>query len=91
MNDMVFYCPRCQYGRCRPASATLVTIQQGLVISAPNTPAYVCDVCGYQEFEPEAVHRLRRLIGPPESGARPRSGPGDSVDPVDPAHLSSPD
>lgn len=62
-SDFAFYCPRCQHGRCRPGRATFTRIQRGQMISAPDTPAYICDMCGYTEFEPNAVLRLNRLLG----------------------------
>ncbi len=34
-----------------------------MVISAPNTPLYRCDVCNYQEFDAEAIAHINLLIG----------------------------
>jgi hypothetical protein len=44
--------------------ATYVSIYRGMVITAPDTPAYVCDTCGYQEFEHTAIKRLLDLTQP---------------------------
>jgi hypothetical protein len=61
--DFAFYCPRCQHGRCHSGRATLTRVHQGMMISAPDTPAYICDMCGYTEFERQAVLRLNHLLG----------------------------
>jgi len=64
MNDeSVYECPRCQIGFCKPHAVTFARIHNGHVVSAPHTPRYTCDICGYQEFEPEALERLLRLVG----------------------------
>ncbi|MDX1994502.1 MAG: hypothetical protein SF029_19120 [bacterium] len=68
------FCPRCQIGRLHLRTATYLQLYRGMMISVPDTPAYICDFCNYQEFEFEAVHQLQALIGqpPPASDAPPR-------------------
>lgn len=64
----VYYCPRCQFGRCRPGKATYVHVHRGMLISVPDTPAYICDACGYREFDQGAVQQLRALVGGQKGG-----------------------
>lgn len=75
-SDFAFYCPRCQHGHCRPGRATFVRLHGGMVVSAPDTPAYVCDVCAYTEFEREAVRQLNKLLG--QSGTPPETEGGSA-------------
>lgn len=45
------------------------------LVSAPDMPAWTCDVCNYQEFDRDAVVRLEMLLGQSDelSGEAPRS------------------
>jgi len=61
--EYAFYCPRCQIGRCHLTKVPFVRLYQGLLISAPDTPAFVCDVCGYQEYEQDALALILALAG----------------------------
>jgi YgiT-type zinc finger domain-containing protein len=61
MTDQLLYCPRCAFGRCHSRKVTYVNLYKGRVISAPETSAYVCDVCGYQEFDHLAIEHLHSL------------------------------
>lgn len=64
MNDETFYeCPRCQIGFCKPHEVTFARIHNGHVVSAPQTQRYTCDICGYKEFDPEALEHLLRMVG----------------------------
>lgn len=64
MNDEFYYeCPRCQIGYCKRHEVTYTRIHNGHPISAPQTPRYVCDICGYKEFDPEALENLLRMVG----------------------------
>lgn len=62
-SEFAFYCPRCQHGRCHPGRATFTRLFRGRIVSAPDTPAFVCDVCGYTEFERASVQQLHHLLG----------------------------
>ncbi len=67
-NDFAFYCPRCQHGRCYSGRATFARVIHGKMISAPDTPAFICDVCGYNEFEYGALMALTQLLGDETKG-----------------------
>ena len=62
-NDFAFFCPRCQHGRCYSGRATFARLHDGKMISAPDMSAYICDVCGYTEFDYTAVLVLNNLLG----------------------------
>jgi hypothetical protein len=68
-DQLTFMCPRCQIGRCQPGQITYVRMYNGRLLSAPNVQVYTCDVCGYEEFEPEAMQQLQSLA--PESVSLP--------------------
>lgn len=57
-----FSCPRCQFGQCRPGKATFAQVYMGWVMSAPDLPASVCDVCGYREFDSKMLRHVLRLM-----------------------------
>ena len=58
------FCPHCLIGRQREIKAPYVSLYHGMVISAAEMPAYVCDVCGFQEFDRSALKALIDLAYP---------------------------
>lgn len=63
MSDQFAYsCPYCQIGYCQPGQMTYVRLHEGMLISAPDTPVWTCDICGYQEFDHDAVANLDALL-----------------------------
>lgn len=64
MSDFFYlHCPRCQVGRLRITYATYAQLYDGKILSAPDMPMYRCDVCGFVEFEQEAVQYIKMLTG----------------------------
>jgi hypothetical protein len=63
MASSAFPCPRCEIGLCRPGRIAYAHVIAGQLLSIPNLPAHVCDVCGYREIDSQAVHRLRAVVG----------------------------
>lgn len=57
-NRKGFTCPRCGVGRCQPTVATFVDTFADSILSIPNVPAYICDVCHFAEFEQSAIELL---------------------------------
>lgn len=51
-------CPQCQYGYLQPHRSTFQTTFAGQLFTAFNQPAWKCDVCGYHEFDAEALARI---------------------------------
>lgn len=67
-------CPRCAIGLCRPTTLTYVTTVEKLLLSVPDTLAYVCDVCNYREFDAEALDGVETLLeADPQSNRNPQN------------------
>jgi YgiT-type zinc finger domain-containing protein len=86
VSEYTYYCPRCQIGRLHQESATYLRLYRGLLVAAPDTPAHVCDVCGYQEFDQAAMRDILMLTSfddDDDLDEQPRTKPGASVDASD--------
>jgi len=57
-------CPACHLGRIAPKTVTFLSMYDGTLISAANTPAWECDVCHERHIDPHLIHRIEALIGP---------------------------
>lgn len=71
-----FICPVCRMGHMDLRLTTYVHQYGGTLISVPNTPAWVCDVCHERQFDPESIQRIEALIGqagPPPNRYRPEA------------------
>ncbi|MBN2550727.1 MAG: YgiT-type zinc finger protein [Anaerolineales bacterium] len=70
-------CSECQTGVLRLQYLTYFTWLNGELITVPNFPAWVCDVCGRRDYDDRAVLWLNTLLAP-EAGRRlsPRRRPG---------------
>ena len=55
-------CPDCQAGILRKRHLTYFTWLNDELITAPNFPALVCDVCGRREYDPDAIKWLNTLL-----------------------------
>jgi YgiT-type zinc finger domain-containing protein len=58
------------------------------LVTVPNFPAWVCDMCGRREFDPRAITWLNTLLNPAtgrsgtqRSRRRSRISPGDQPQP----------
>jgi hypothetical protein len=68
-------CQECQSGVCRLVFRTHLIWLDGDLISVPNFPTWVCDLCRWSEYDPRAVSWLVALINLPER-RRPYGRPG---------------
>jgi YgiT-type zinc finger domain-containing protein len=59
-----YTCPECQAGVLRLQHLTYFTEMEGELITVPNFPAWVCDMCGYREDDPRAENWLHILLNP---------------------------
>ena len=57
-------CPECPAGIMRLNYITYFTWLDGELVTVPNFPAWICDVCGRREFDPRAVTWLNTLLSP---------------------------
>lgn len=63
-------CMECQTGILRLRYITYFTWLNDELISVPNFPAWVCDVCGRREYDDRAVSWLNTLLNP-DAGRKP--------------------
>lgn len=55
-------CSECQTGILRLRPITYFTWLDDELVTVPNFPAWVCDVCGRREYDNRAVMRLNTLL-----------------------------
>jgi YgiT-type zinc finger domain-containing protein len=60
----IYPCRECQAGKLRPQHVTYLTWLGDELISVPDFPAWVCDVCGRREYDLTALNRLSLLLSP---------------------------
>lgn len=53
-----FVCPRCGVGKCQYQKTTFVELYRGQLLSVPDVPVFICDVCHFAEFELDAIESL---------------------------------
>lgn len=68
-------CPECQAGVLHMQYLTYFTQVDGELITVPNFPAWVCDICGYREDDSRAENWLHILLNP-RTGRRSLRRPG---------------
>jgi YgiT-type zinc finger domain-containing protein len=66
-----YYCPECQAGVLKVKHVTYFAHVPGEMITVPDFPAWVCDICGFQEYDSFALTRLYVLLDP-NTVRRPR-------------------
>jgi YgiT-type zinc finger domain-containing protein len=59
-----FPCNECQAGVMRLEYLTYFTWMATELVTVPNFPAWVCDVCGKREYDERAIHWLDALLDP---------------------------
>lgn len=59
-----FPCPECQSGVMHLEYLTYFTWLGNELITVPNFPAWVCDVCGRREYDERAVSWLNLILTP---------------------------
>lgn len=57
-------CPECHTGVFRLEYLTYFTWLNDELITVPNFPSWVCDVCGKREYDAHAVSWLNMLLSP---------------------------
>ncbi len=59
-----FPCPECQAGKMHRKYITYMTYIGSELITVPDFPAWVCDVCGRREYDNHALNQLSLLLSP---------------------------
>lgn len=62
--DQRYPCPECRAGLMQLQFITYFTWLQDDLITVPNFPAWVCDICGRRVDDPEAISWLNALLNP---------------------------
>ena len=57
-------CSECQAGHMHRHYVTYFTWLGDELITVPDFPAWVCDVCGRREYDPYALSQLNMLLNP---------------------------
>ena len=63
-------CNECQAGVMHLQYLTYFTWLNEELVTVPNFPAWVCDVCGRREYDLNAIHWLATMLNP-ETGKAP--------------------
>jgi YgiT-type zinc finger domain-containing protein len=64
VNNETFQCHECQAGVMHLQHITYFTWLNEELISVPNFPAWVCDVCGRREYDSRAISWLVTILNP---------------------------
>jgi len=59
-------CPHCGAGRKRLRHITYLTWFRDQMITVPNFPAWVCDLCGGRDFDSRAISWLNTILNTQE-------------------------
>jgi YgiT-type zinc finger domain-containing protein len=59
-----FQCTECQAGVMRLRYITYFTWLNEELVTVPNFPAWVCDVCGRREYDARAISWLVAILNP---------------------------
>jgi YgiT-type zinc finger domain-containing protein len=62
--ESAYQCRECSAGVMHMESVTYFTWLNNELITVPNFPAWVCDMCGRREFDPRAITWLNTLLSP---------------------------
>ena len=71
LQEVELACPECHSGMIHLRYITYFTWLHQELVSVPNFPAWVCDVCGRREYDERAVRWLNILLNP-SAGKRSR-------------------
>ena len=72
-NPTSFTCKECLAGVLHLRHVTYFTWVDEELVSVPNFPAWVCDICGRREYDPRAIAFLTIMLNP-ETG-KPTQSP----------------
>jgi hypothetical protein len=57
-------CAECQVGTLQPERVIFYAFLEGRLLSIPDFPAWVCDICRHCEYDEDALVDLRSMLGP---------------------------
>ena len=65
-------CSECSVGQMHPTKVAYFTWMGEELISVPDFPAWVCDICGRREYDTQALNQLSVLLSPTAGRKKPR-------------------
>lgn len=71
-SDQSFPCTECQAGHMHRGFFTYFTWIGDDLITVPDFPSWVCDVCGRREYDLHALNQLNLLLNPNAGRPSPR-------------------
>jgi len=77
--DYLIQCPECNAGVLKRHYLTYFTWLDEELITVPNFPAWVCDMCGRREYDARAISWLNTLLNPAAGRRFSARRKGDSV------------
>lgn len=63
MQPDTIICPHCRVGRLDLRAVNFMVFDDIAVVSAPQMPAWECDICRYREYDMRSMLRLDLLTG----------------------------
>jgi YgiT-type zinc finger domain-containing protein len=76
-------CIECQAGVLKLRYLTYFTWLDDELITVPNFPSYVCDVCGRREYDGKAINWLNTILNP-ETGHKRNTQPKSDAAGINP-------
>lgn len=80
--DYAAPCSECQAGMLHLEHITYFTWLDQELVTVPNFPAWVCDVCGRREYDPRAINWLNTLLHPDTGSQKKKVRKGKSTRPA---------
>jgi YgiT-type zinc finger domain-containing protein len=62
--ESAYLCGECKGGVIHLQYVTYFTWLDEELITVPNFPAWICDMCGRREYDPRAISWLNTLLSP---------------------------
>ena len=76
LSESIIPCQECSAGLMHLRYITYFTWLNAELVTVPNFPAWICDVCGRRSFDSRAITWLNTLLSPAAGKtARPASRP----------------
>jgi YgiT-type zinc finger domain-containing protein len=92
IQDAVVQCNECQAGQMHRRFLTYFTWLGDDLITVPDFPSWVCDVCGRREYDLQALSQLSLLLNPSAGKSTRRvRRPAHSPEPKKGSHARRPE
>jgi YgiT-type zinc finger domain-containing protein len=73
LENYIAPCPECQTGMLHLQHITYFTWLNDELVTVPNFPAWVCDMCGRREYDSRAIKWLNALLHPETGRHAPKN------------------